>query len=77
MQTNNEETVETINENQAAHVLNVSAVTIRKWRISKFIPEDIYTQKQYMRITRVAYNKEKLLKWAEEHLGFKQEPKDS
>lgn len=77
MQTNNEEAVETINEKKASQMLKVCAATIRKWRLSGFISEDIYTQKQYMRITRVAYNKEKLLKWAEEHLGFKQEPKDS
>jgi len=63
-----------ITENKAAKLLKVASPTIRKWRLSGFIDDEIYKEKQYMRITRVTYDKEELIKWAKEHIDF--EPKE-
>ncbi|MGE4456666.1 MAG: helix-turn-helix domain-containing protein [Arcobacteraceae bacterium] len=60
--------MDTINEKQAAKLLGVCPATLKSWREKGFISQDIYIEKQYYKIRRIKYNKEKLLQWKTQNL---------
>lgn len=53
---------ELISERQAALLLGVSPQTIKNWR-EKDKLEGIFVEKKYPNISRVVYDKSKLLDW--------------
>ena len=55
-----------ISEKQAAELLSVCPATIRTWRHNGYIDNTIYEERQYVKIMRVKYDKQKLVLWAKE-----------